>query len=113
MLIKRGDVFWVNLDPVTGSEQAGHRPVVIIQNDVGNELAPTTIAAPLTTKSFHKHYPTNVHIPKGVADLKENSTVLLAQIRVVDKSRLGPKLGHVPSEYMRQVNQAIRVSLGL
>lgn len=112
-MVKRGDLCWVNLNPVTGSEQASRRPVVIVQNDIGNALATTTIIAPLTTKSFHKSYPVNVHIPKDVAGLTENSTVLLAQIRVVDKTRLGPKLGHVPSAYMRQINQAIKISLGL
>ena len=83
MPIRRGDVFWVDLNPVKGSEQAGRRPVVVIQNDVGNEAAPTVIVAPLTTKSFTKHYPINVHISRGVAGLKEDSTVLLSQIRTI------------------------------
>ncbi len=88
MSIKRGDVFYVNLDPTKGSEQAGTRPVLVIQNDVGNDYAPTVIVAPLTTKSFTKRYPTNVNIPKGTAGLKADSTVLLSQIRTIDKGRL-------------------------
>ena len=86
---------------------------MVIQNDVGNEAAPTVIVAPLTTKSFTKHYPINVNIPQGVASLKENSTVLLSQIRTIDKTRLGPKIGHLSSSYLKQVDQAISVSLGL
>ena len=113
MPIRRGDVFWVDLNPVKGSEQAGHRPVVVIQNDVGNEVAPTVIVAPFTTKSFTKHYPINVHVPRGVAGLKEHSTVLLSQIRTIDKARLDRKIGHLPSSYLKHVDQAICVSLGL
>ena len=106
-------MFWVDLNPVKGSEQAGRRPVVVIQNDVGNKVAPTVIVAPLTTKSFMKHYPINVPIPRDVAGLKENSTVLLSQIRTVDKIRLDRKIGHLPPSYLKQVDQAIRISLGL
>ena len=113
MPIKRGDLFWVDLNPTKGSEQAGRRPVLIIQNDVGNEAAPTVIVAPLTTKSFTKEYPINVHLPRGVAGLKENSTVLLSQIRTIDKSRLGRKIGHLPVSYLQKVNEAISISLGL
>jgi mRNA interferase MazF len=113
MLIKRGDLFWVNLNPSKGSEQAGRRPVLILQNDVGNELAPTTIIAPLTTKSFSKEYPTNVNIPKGTAGLKTNSTVLLSQIRTIDKTRLEDQIGTLPAPYLRNINRAIEITLGL
>ncbi len=113
MPIRRGDLFWVDLNPVNGSEQAGRRPVVVIQNDVGNEAAPTVIVAPLTTKSFTKHYPINVHIPQGIAGLKENSTILLSQIRTIDKTRLDRKIGHLSPSHLKQVDQAIRISLGL
>jgi mRNA interferase MazF len=106
-------VFWVDLNPVKGSEQAGRRPVVVIQNDVGNEAAPTVIVAPLTTKSFTKHYPINVHVPRGIAGLKENSTILLSQIRTLDKTRLDRKIGRLPPSYIKQVDQAICISLGL
>ena len=113
MSIRRGDLFWVDLNPVKGSEQAGRRPVVVIQNDMGNEVAPTVIVAPLTTKSFTKPYPINVHIPRGVAGLKENSTILLSQIRTTDKTRLDHKIGHLPPSYIKQIDQAICISLGL
>ena len=113
MSIKRGDLFWVDLNPTKGSEQAGRRPVLVIQNDVGNEAAPTVIVAPLTTKSFTKEYPVNVHLPRGVAGLKENSTVLFSQIRTIDKSRLERKIGHLPTSYLQKVNQAISISVGL
>ncbi len=104
MSIKRGDLF---------SEQAGRRPVLVIQNDVGNEYAPTTIVAPLTTKDFSKIYPVNVHIPKGIGGLNQDGTVLLSQIRTVDKSRLQKKIGHLPPAYLAKVNEAIKISLGL
>ena len=113
MPIRRGDVFWVDLNPVKGSEQAGRRPVVVIQNDVGNETAPTVIVAPLTTKSFTKHYPVNVHVPRSVTGLKENSAILLSQIRTIDKTRLDRKIGHLPPTYLKEVDRAICISLGL
>ena len=113
MPIRRGDLFWVDLNPTRGSEQAGRRPVVVIQNDIGNDEAPTVIIAPLTTKSFTKPYPINVHVPKGVAGLKEPSTILLSQIRTIDKTRLGRKIGRLPPSYLQQVNHAICISLGL
>jgi mRNA interferase MazF len=113
MLIKRGDLFWVDLDPVKGSEQAGRRPVLILQNDIGNEYAPTTIITPLTTTKFLKEYPANVFIPKGIAGLKFDSTALLSQIRVIDKNRLGAKIGQLPSGYMEKINKAIKISLSV
>ncbi len=113
MSLRRGDLFWVDLNPTKGSEQAGRRPVLVIQNDIANEAAPTVIIAPLTTKSFTKHYPFNVHVPKGVAGLNEHSTILLSQIRTIDKSRLDRKIGHLPPAYLEQVNHAIKISLGL
>ena len=113
MLIKRGDLFWVSLDPVKGSEQAGRRPVCIIQNDVGNEYASTTIVAPLTTAKFARKYPTNVVLLKGTAGLKSDSIILLSQIRVIDKIRLEGKVGHLTEKYMDEVDEAVKVSLGL
>ena len=113
MSIKRGDLFWVNLGSTRGSEQSGRRPVLVIQNNIGNELAPTTIIAPLTTKSFSKEYPTNVNIPKGISGLKSYSTILLSQIRTIDKTHLGERIGELAESYMLKVEQAIRVSLGL
>ncbi len=113
ILIRRGDIYWAGLNPTRGSEQSGRRPVVIIQNDVGNEFSSTTIVAPLTTKKLSKPYPTNVHLPKGIGGLKEESTVLLSQIRVVDKVRLEKKMGHLPLNFMEEMDTAIKASLGL
>lgn len=113
MSIKRGDIFYVDLNPTKGSEQAGRRPVLVIQNNVGNEVAPTVIIAPLTTKKFSKKYPTNEQIKKGVANLKEDSVVLLSQIRTIDKKRLERKIGSLPADVMTKVDEAIKVSLGL
>ncbi|MFH0764254.1 MAG: type II toxin-antitoxin system PemK/MazF family toxin [Candidatus Omnitrophota bacterium] len=113
MPIKRGDIFYVDLNPAKGSEQAGRRPVLIIQNDIGNAHAPTVIIAPLTTKKLSKEYPTNVHVKKGVAGLKEDSAVLLSQVRTIDKTRLGKRVGGFPADIMLKVDEAIKISLGL
>lgn len=103
MSIKRGELY----------EQAGRRPVLIIQNDLGNELASTTIVAPVTTKQFSKEFPTNVFIPKEIARLTSNSTVLLSQIRTIDKRRLEKKIGELPDTYLKKINDAIKISLDL
>lgn len=113
MSIKRGDLFWVDLDPTRGSEQSGRRPVVVIQNDIGNEFAPTVIVAPMTTRNFTKEYPTNVPIPRAASGLKEDSTVLLSQIRTLDKKRMEKKIGHLPQAFLERVDRAIKISLGL
>ena len=113
MSIKRGDLFWVNLDPTRGSEQAGRRPVVVIQNNIGNEAAATTIIAPRTTKDCSKEYPVNVCLPKGTGGLKSKSTVLLSQIRTIDQSRLEARIGQVPPMYLKKIDQALKTSLAL
>ena len=113
MPVKRGDLFYVDLNPTKGSEQSGRRPVLVIQNDLGNEHAPTIIIAPLTTKKPSKEYPTNVNIKKGIAGLKEDSVVLLSQIRTIDKTRLEKKIGTLPSDFVLKVDEAIKISLGL
>ncbi len=103
----------MDLNPVKGSEQAGRRPVLVIQNEIGNEVAPTVIIAPLTTKNWTQSYPINVAIPKGNGGLSHDSVILLSQIRTIDKTRLGKKLGNLPSVYLSKVDHAIHVSLGL
>ena len=113
MSIKRGDIFYVDLNPTKGSEQAGRRPVIVIQNNVGNEMSPTIIIAPLTTKKFSKEYPTNVHLKKGTANLKEDSVILLSQIRTIDKKRLERKIGSLFEEILAKMDEAIKISLGL
>jgi mRNA interferase MazF len=113
MSLKRGDLFWVDLNPVRGSEQAGRRPVLVIQNNIGNERSVTTIIAPVTTRAFSREFPTNVFLPKGTAGLGSNSTVLLSQIRTIDKIRLESHIGSLDRRDMTRVDQAIRVSLAV
>ena len=109
--IKRGDIWMINFNPGRGSEQGGIRPALIIQNDVGNQYASTTIVAALTTTI--KKYPVTVLIDQAEDGLKERSMVNLAQILTVDKERLIKKLGQLGEEKMKEVDQATKVSLGL
>jgi len=111
--IQRGNIILVNLDPVIGSEQGKIRPSIVIQNNIGNETSPTTIVAPITSKIFTKEFPTNVHILSRESKLKEDSTILLNQIRTIDKSRIIKKLSVLDSNIMNKVNLAIKVSLDL
>lgn len=110
MGLKRGDIVLVNLDPVIGSEQGKTRPALVIQNDIGNEYSPTTIVAPITSKLFSKQFPTNVEID---FPLKEKSTILLNQIRTIDKSRIIKNYGRIPVKKSKEVDEAIMNSLGL
>src|SRR3990167_9404455 len=107
MEIKRGDVVLVNLDPVKGSEQGKIRPVLVIQNDTGNKYSPITIIAPITSKIFTKEFPTNVLINPKDSGLDTDSTILLNQIRAIDKSRIIKKLKKIDNEMMKKVNLAI------
>jgi mRNA interferase MazF len=109
----RGDIFWADLDPVRGSEQGKIRPVLIIQNDVGNEYSPVTIIACITTNLKRKDLPTNVFISAKETGLTSDSVVLLNQIRTVDKSRLSKKAAHVPDYKMLEIDEALKISLDL
>ncbi len=111
--IKRGDIFLANLEPVIGSEQGGTRPVLIIQNDEGNKYSPTTIIVSITSKKFLKEFPTNVFLPAKDSRLKIDSTILLNQIKTIDKKRLIKKLSHLDELIMKKVNLAIQISLSL
>jgi mRNA interferase MazF len=111
--IKRGDIFLANLGPVKGSEQGGIRPCLIIQNDNGNRYSPLTIIAPLTSKEFTREFPTNVFISKKDSRLDRDSTILLNQIKTIDKSRLLKKVSSLGIYTMNQIDMAIRISLGL
>lgn len=113
MEIKRGEIVLVNLDPVVGSEQGKTRPALVIQNDLGNQYSPTTIIAPITSTIFSKEFPTNVHLSRKDSGLDKESTILLNQIRVVDKLRIVKKFGRADIEIMKKVDLAIQVSLGL
>jgi len=113
MKIKRGEVVLVDLEPVIGSEQGKIRPAVIIQNNLGNDYSPTTIVAPITSKIFSKEFPTNVQISSRDSGLKQDSTILLNQIRTIDKSRIIKKLKYLDIEIMKRVDLSIRISLDL
>ena len=111
--IIRGDIVVADLEPVEGSEQGGIRPVLVIQNDILNKHAPTTIIAPITSKVYTKEYPTNVIIKKEDSKLKVDSTILLNQIRTIDKKRITKKIGSLDNFTMNKTNKAIRISLGI
>lgn len=113
MNIKRGDIFYADLSPVVGSEQGGLRPVLIVQNDIGNRYSPTVIAAAITSKLGKAKLPTHIDIFASEVGLTKDSVVLLEQIRTLDKRRLREKMGHLPEQVMERVNDAITVSFGL
>ena len=113
MNIKRGDIYYADLSPVIGSEQGGLRPVLIVQNDVGNKHSPTVIAAAITSKMSKAKLPTHIDIPGIEAGLARDSVILLEQVRTIDKKRLKEKMGHLDNATMNNVNNAIQVSFGL
>ena len=113
MKLLRGDIVLVNLEPVTGSEQGRTRPAVVLQNNVSNIYSPTTIIAPITSKVYEKEYPTNVLLSKDDSKLDKDSTILLNQIRTIDKKRIVKKLGFLNEFLMKKVELAIKISLGL
>ncbi|MBE6600531.1 MAG: type II toxin-antitoxin system PemK/MazF family toxin [Ruminococcaceae bacterium] len=111
--IKRGDIYYADLSPVVGSEQGGLRPVLIIQNDVGNRYSPTVIAAAITSKMDKTKLPTHIDVFAERVGLAKDSVILLEQVRTLDKRRLKEKMGHLDEEMMNMVNAAIAVSFGL
>lgn len=113
MNIKRGDIYYADLSPVVGSEQGGLRPVLIVQNDIGNRYSPTVIAAAITSKLGKAKLPTHIDIHADRVGLSRDSIVLLEQIRTLDKRRLREKMGHLDDVMMAEVNRAITVSFGL
>jgi len=110
---KRGDIYYADLSPVVGSEQGGLRPVLIIQNDVGNRYSPTVIAAAITSRMGKTKLPTHIDVYADRVGLSKDSVILLEQIRTLDKRRLREKMGHLDEEVMAEVNNAIAVSFGL
>ena len=113
MSVKRGDIYYADLSPVVGSEQGGLRPVLIIQNDVGNRYSPTVIAAAITSRMGKSRLPTHIDVYADKVGLAKDSVILLEQIRTLDKRRLKEKMGHLDDSVMSQVNSAIAVSFGL
>lgn len=113
MTIKRGDIYYADLSPVVGSEQGGTRPVLIVQNDVGNKYSPTVIAAAITNQQTKNDLPTHIRINAAGCGLSKDSIVLLEQVRTLDKKRLKEKMGSLDTNSMKGVDQALSVSFGL
>ena len=113
MNVQRGDIFYADLSPVVGSEQGGMRPVLIVQNDVGNRHSPTVIAAAITSRTSKTRLPTHIDVRSEVSGLSRDSVVLLEQIRTIDKSRLRERMGHINADDMNEINDAIQISFGL
>ncbi|MBE6602006.1 MAG: type II toxin-antitoxin system PemK/MazF family toxin [Ruminococcaceae bacterium] len=113
MTVKRGDIYYADLSPVIGSEQGGLRPVLIIQNDIGNRYSPTVIAAAITSRMSKARLPTHIDIYAKEVGLAKDSVILLEQIRTLDKRRLKEKMGHLDDTTMDHVNTAIAISFGL
>ena len=113
VVVKRGDIYYADLSPVIGSEQGGIRPVLIIQNDVGNKYSPTVIAAAITSQINKAKMPTHIELPASEYGLYKDSVVLLEQIRTIDKRRLREKVAHLDKMLMEDVNSALAVSFGI
>lgn len=113
MMIRRGDIYYADLRPVIGSEQGGVRPVLIIQNDIGNKHSPTVICAAITSRMNKAKLPTHVELDSGKYDIMKDSVILLEQLRTIDKKRLKDKICHLDREILKKVDQALLVSLEL
>ncbi|MGM9985757.1 MAG: type II toxin-antitoxin system PemK/MazF family toxin [Bacillaceae bacterium] len=113
MMVKRGDVYFADLSPVVGSEQGGVRPVLIIQNDIGNRFSPTVIVAAITAQIQKAKLPTHIEIDAKKYGFERDSVILLEQIRTIDKQRLTDKITHLDDEMMDRVDEALQISLGL
>ena len=111
--VKRGDIFYADLSPVIGSEQGGVRPVLIVQNDVGNRYSPTVICAAVTSRMNKAKMPTHIEVDSVRYSLAKDSVILLEQVRTIDKRRLREKIGHLDDEMMNRVDNALLISLGL
>ncbi|CAM4141091.1 type II toxin-antitoxin system PemK/MazF family toxin [Bacillus cereus] len=113
MIVKRGDVYFADLSPVVGSEQGGVRPVLVIQNDIGNRFSPTVIVAAITAQIQKAKLPTHVEIDAKKYGFERDSVILLEQIRTIDKQRLTDKITHLDEVMMSRVDVALQISLGL
>jgi mRNA interferase MazF len=111
--IRRGDVFYADLSPVIGSEQGGVRPVLVLQNDIGNKYSPTVIVSAITSQIEKAKLPIHVELNGEMYGLERDSVILLEQIRTIDKRRLREKVTHLDGEIMKQVDEALAISLGL
>ena len=113
MLVRRGDIFYADLSPVIGSEQGGIRPVLIVQNDVGNRYSPTVICAAITSQINKAKLPTHIEIESQQYTLGKDSVILLEQVRTIDKKRLREKICHIDESLMARIDKALLVSFGL
>ena len=113
MIISRGGIYYADLRPVVGSEQGGVRPVLIIQNDVGNRHSPTVICAAITSRMNKAKLPTHVELNRGSCDMIRDSVILIEQVRTIDKQRLKEKICHIDGELLQKVNEALMISLEL
>lgn len=113
MIVKRGDVLYADLGPVIGSEQDGIRPVLVLQNDRGNRYSPTVIIAPITTKFTKSKIPTHILIESGSSGLRQNSIVLVEQIRTIDKARIIKKVGHLSNTDLLKIQNAIKINFSI
>ena len=113
MIINRGDIYYADLRPVVGSEQGGVRPVLVIQNDIGNRHSPTVICASITSKMNKAKLPTHVELDTRRCNMVKDSVILLEQLRTIDKQRLKEKICHIDSDLLERVNQALKISLEL
>ncbi|MBO8142287.1 MAG: type II toxin-antitoxin system PemK/MazF family toxin [Firmicutes bacterium] len=113
MACRRGDIFYANLNPVIGSEQGGLRPVLIVQNDLGNRFSPTTIVAAITSRTGKHRLPTHLELPAARYRLDRDSVALLEQLRTIDKRRLKNRIGRLDEEGLARLERALRASLGL
>lgn len=113
MTVKRGDIYYADLSPVIGSEQGGIRPVLIVQNDVGNKFSPTVIAAAITSQRDKTNLPTHIRVDADGCGLSKDSIVLLEQVRTIDKQRLKEKMGSLDQGAMNKIDKALSVSFGL
>ncbi len=113
MTVHRGEIYYADLSPVVGSEQGGLRPVLIVQNDVGNKYSPTVIAAAITSRHDKAKLPTHIAVGGGQCGLAKDSIVLLEQIRTLDKTRLRERMGELDDSSMNAVNSALSISFGL
>ena len=113
MMVKRGEIYYADLSPVVGSEQGGIRPVLIVQNDVGNRHSPTVIAAAITSQKDKAKLPTHISVQAATCGLTKDSIVLLEQIRTIDKRRLKDRMGALDPPSMTRVENALQISFGL
>jgi len=113
LMVKRGDIFYADLSPVVGSEQGGIRPVLIVQNDVGNKYSPTVIIAAITSQINKAKMPTHIELSNNEYGLSKDSVILAEQVRTIDKKRLKEKIGHLDEALMTQIDTALKISFGI